>query len=103
MIWGGGAEEICEMNLFFPGNPFHSASQNLFFPGEGPSKFFFFDFLRPRRSLLVVPLGVVHFCVRFFSNEQCSVAGGWVGSGQVAVHLENEKKYVRPEIVVEML
>ncbi len=55
MIWG--AEEISEMNFFFPGNPFRikilssarplkiyffleSASQNLFFPGEGPLKFF---------------------------------------------------------------
>ncbi len=55
MIWG--AEEIFEMNLFFPGNPFHiiffprqglskfpffleSASQNSFCPGGGPPNFF---------------------------------------------------------------
>ena len=51
----------------------------------------------------MLKLGVDHFCVRFFPNEQCSVAGGWVGSDQVAVHLENEKKCVHHEIMVEML
>ncbi len=57
MIWGG-PEEISEMNLFFPGNPFRikifssarplkiyfflgKASQNLFFPRQGLSKFIF--------------------------------------------------------------
>ena len=53
MIWEGGAEEIFEMNSFFPGNPFcikkNSSARplNFFFPGECPTP----------RSLIVVPLG----------------------------------------------
>ena len=54
-------------------------------------------------NLHLLLLGVVHFCVRFFSNEQCSFVGGWVCSNQVAVHLENQKKYVHPNIMVLML
>ncbi len=81
----GGIEEISEMNLFFPGNPFRiknfssakplkiyffleSASQNLFFPGESLSKFIFswrraseiiffsISSCPTPRSLMVVPL-----------------------------------------------
>ncbi len=47
MIWG--AEEIFEMNLFFPGNPFR---RNSFFPGEGPPNFFFLNFLRPHPKII---------------------------------------------------
>ncbi len=42
-------------------------------------------------------LGVVHFCVCFFSqmNNVCLyIVDGWVGSSNVAIHLENQKKYV---------
>ncbi len=45
-----------------------------------------------RKAPPIPPLGVVHLCVWFFSNEQCSVVGGWVGSGQVAGLLANQKK-----------
>ncbi len=55
MIWGGGREEISEMNLFFPRNPFcikfsrRRASEIIFFSiSSGPTP----------RSLMVVPLGI---------------------------------------------
>ncbi len=78
MIWGG-AEEISEMNLFFPGNPFRikffssakplkiyfflgKASQNLFsqrvplkiyfFLERGHQNYFFLDFLRPHPQII---------------------------------------------------
>ncbi len=61
MIWGG-AEDIFKLN-FFSGNPFcinffflQSASQ-ICFPGAGPLNVFPPDFLRPPRSLMVVPIG----------------------------------------------
>ena len=67
MIWG---EEISEMNLFLPGNPFRiiffpsarslkiyfflgKASQNLFFPQQGLSKFIFQRFDNGFGTLLV--------------------------------------------------
>ncbi len=48
-------------------------------------------------SVVAIPLGVIHFCVRFFSNGQIPFAGGWVGYGQVAVQLEIKIKYVHPK------
>ncbi len=35
--------------------------------------------IAPKLSIL----GAVQFCIPFFSNEQCSVVGGWVGSASV--------------------
>ena len=68
MIWG--AEEIFEMNLFFPGNPFRikffSSARPLkiyffpgeclskfIFPGEEPPKLFFLNFLWPHAEIKI--------------------------------------------------
>ncbi len=60
MIWG--AEEITEMNLFFPGNPFRIKIswrvplKIYYFPEKGLRLFFSQFPQAPPRSLLAVPL-----------------------------------------------
>ncbi len=99
-----GAEEIFEMNLFFPGEclskfifflesasqnffPLESASQNLCFSGEGPPKYFFLGFLRPQPQiingrplngkLLWISLTIIYLQIQNASAYQSNICLPW--------------------------